>query len=95
MKFNTIKNITQLRRYFNESNTSLTISKYGDFEIIYSYYTPIGYIYNEELFVICDRWFSSTTAKYLYTLKKIANYFINTRDLTIMCRQLGISTGWL
>lgn len=95
MTFNTITNITQLRKYFKVSNTSLTISKHGDFEIIYSYYTPIGYIYDEELFVICDRWFSSTTAKYLYTLKKIANHFINTRDLTIICRQLKIGIGWL
>lgn len=95
MEFKTVRNINHLRKYFKLSNTSLTMTKIGDFEIIYSYYTPIGYIYNDELFILCDRTFSSTTARYLYTLKKIANYLISTNQLTIICRQLKIGLGWL
>lgn len=95
MEFNSIRNINHLRKYFKLSNTSLTIKKLEHFEIIYSYATPIAYIYNDELYVLYDRYFSNTTAYYLCTLKKIANYLISTNQLTIICRQLKIGLGWL
>lgn len=95
MRFNEVKNIDDLYKYFKVSNTSLTIKKLDHFDIIYSYYTPIAYIYNNELYVLSDRYFSNTTAKYLYTLKIIATDYITTRDLTILCKQLRINTGWL
>lgn len=95
MRFSDVKNIPQLYNYFNESNTSLTIKKLEHFDIIYSYATPIAYIYNNELYVLYDRYFSATTAKYLYTLKRIATDYVTTRELYTLCRQLGIETGRL
>lgn len=95
MRFNQVKNISQLKRYFKESNTSLTIKKLENFDIIYSYATPIAYIYNDELYALCGRYFSNTTAYYLYTLKKIATDYVTTRELYTLCRQLGIGTGKL
>lgn len=95
MRFNEVKNISQLKRYFKESNTSLTIKKLEHFDIIYSYATPIAYIYNDELYTLCGRYFSNTTAYYLCTLKRIATDYVTTRELYTLCRQLGIETGKL
>ncbi len=95
MTFNSIRNIDDLKKYFKTSRTSLTIKQCDNFDIIYSYATPVAYIYNNELYVLIGRYFSNTTAKYLYTLKRIATDFVNTRELYTLCRQLGIGTGKL
>lgn len=119
MKFNEVNGVRALRKYCNNSKTSLTLTPQTPIQyhgvnvfiqVIYSYSTPIGYIINNKLgrienntayetnilYVLNkDTFFSNTTSKYLYTLRKICDVLVSRETLKTILSELGFNTGRL
>ena len=79
-------------------------------QVIYSYSTPIGYIisnnigrienntpYETNILYVLNRdtFFSNTTSRYLFTLRKICDCMVRKDTLRIILSDLGFKTGKL